>query len=139
MITIVGTRKLVLLMIVIGLVTLLMVTLSDNSQGAMYGVSFDENEEIHSLSPDHDESGEKTFVLNVENEGEATDMGEVLSLDRSITVPHDTYEHCILIRDINPLEPDVEEHKYYAEGLGVVAELEVSGDERVELISIENV
>ena len=72
--------------------------------------------------------------------GEAEDMGEVLSLDRSVTVPYGTYEHCILIRDIDPFEPDVEEHKYYAQGIGVVAELTVKGgDERVELISMETV
>jgi len=73
-------------------------------------------------------------------EDEAEDMGEVLSLNRSITVPHGTYEHCIMIRDINPHEPDVEEHKYYAKGIGVVAELTIrGGDERVELISMETI
>lgn len=69
--------------------------------------------------------------------GEAEDMGEVLSLNESITVPHGSYENLVMIRDINPYEPDVEEHKYYAEGIGVVAELTVrGGDERVELIEV---
>ena len=71
--------------------------------------------------------------------GEAEDMGEVLSLNETITVPTETYTNCIMIRDINPYEPDVEEHKYYAAGIGVVAELTVrGGDERVELIEIIN-
>ena len=68
--------------------------------------------------------------------GEAEDMGEVLSLSRSITVPHGTYDDCVMIRDVNPFEPEVEEHKYYTPGIGVVAELTVrGGDERVELIT----
>ena len=70
-------------------------------------------------------------------QGEAEDMGEVLSLNESIIVAHGTYDNCVMIRDINPYEPDVEEHKYYASGVGVVAELTVrGGDERVELIEI---
>ena len=70
--------------------------------------------------------------------GEAEDMGEVLSLNETITVPWGTYNNCVMIRDINPFEPEVEEHKYYAEGIGVVGELTIrGGDERVELISME--
>lgn len=71
--------------------------------------------------------------------GEAEDMGEVLSQNETITVALGTYKNCIMIKDINPFEPEVEEHKYYAEGIGVVAELTVKGgDERVELIEISS-
>lgn len=67
--------------------------------------------------------------------GEAEDMGEVLSTSESITIGLGTYDNCVMIRDINPFEPEVEEHKYYSAGIGVVAELTVrGGDERVELI-----
>jgi hypothetical protein len=38
-------------------------------------------------------------------------------------------------KDINPLEPNVVEHKFYAEDVGLVLEVTLSNDgERVELI-----
>ena len=41
----------------------------------------------------------------------------------------------MIIREWNPLEPDVVEDKYYAPGVGVVLEVKVEGgDGRVELI-----
>lgn len=67
-------------------------------------------------------------------EGEAEDQGEILDLEASAQVAFGSYSGCIKIKDINPFEPDVEEHKYYCEGVGVVLEEKVKGgDERVEL------
>ena len=46
-----------------------------------------------------------------------------------------TYEDVVVIREWNPLEPDVVEDKYYAPGTGLLLELTVEGeDARVELI-----
>ena len=69
--------------------------------------------------------------------GEAEDMGEVVALDVPVTLSDGTVYTCLQTRDFTPLEPDVNEHKYYASGVGVVLEEVVDGDERVELISVE--
>ncbi len=71
-------------------------------------------------------------------EGEAEDMGEVLSLNESETVPYGSYDNLLKTKDWTPLEPEVEENKYYAEGIGFVLEVMVKGgSERIELIEIK--
>lgn len=68
-------------------------------------------------------------------EGEAEDLGEVHEVGVSQTVPAGTYDDLVVIREWNPLEPDVVEDKYHAAGLGVVLEVKVQGgDGLVELI-----
>lgn len=70
-------------------------------------------------------------------EGEAEDMAEVLSLDASVTVEYGSFENCLQTKEWTPLEPDVEEHKYYASGVGLLLEEDVTeGDDRVELVEI---
>ena len=59
--------------------------------------------------------------------GEAEDMGQVLATGQTITVPAGAYTDVVQTRDWTPLEPDVEEHKYYAPGVGVVAEVTTKG------------
>jgi len=69
--------------------------------------------------------------------GKAEDMGEVASLDESLTVPYGSFQGCLKTRDWNPLEPDVEAHKYYAPGIGFVLEVKcIGGPDRVELVDI---
>jgi hypothetical protein len=69
--------------------------------------------------------------------GEAEDMGQVLSLNASATVPYGSFNDCLETKDFSPSEPDVVEHKFYAPGIGVVLEETVQGGtERVELIEI---
>lgn len=72
-------------------------------------------------------------------EGEAEDHGEVLALDAEATVPAGTYEELLQTADTTPLEPDVLEHKFYAEGIGLVLTIDREGDGREELLSVENV
>lgn len=68
-------------------------------------------------------------------EGEAEDLGEVLQLGVSETVTAGTFDDLVVIREWNPLEPDVIEDKYHASGVGVVLEVVVEGgDGRVELV-----
>jgi hypothetical protein len=70
-------------------------------------------------------------------EGEAEDMGAVLSLDESVVVQYGSFENVIMTRDWNPLEPDVVEHKWYAKDIGVIKEEEIGGEgEYVQLIDI---
>jgi hypothetical protein len=67
--------------------------------------------------------------------GVAEDMGEVVSLNESVTVPYGSFENVLKTRDWTPLEPGDEEHAYYAPGVGLV--LEAEGDDRLELMSVE--
>jgi hypothetical protein len=69
--------------------------------------------------------------------GEAEDMAEVIGLEKSKTVAHGSYDNCLQTREWTPLEPGVEEQKYYAAGIGVIYEVAVKGDEEyVELVEI---
>ncbi len=70
-------------------------------------------------------------------EGEAEDMGAVVSLDESVNVAYGSYDNCLLTREWTILEPDVEEEKYYSKGVGQILEMAVKGgSERLELIDI---
>ncbi len=64
--------------------------------------------------------------------GEAEDLGEVVALDVSVTVPAGSFEGCLRTRDLSTLDRTAEEFKTYCPGVGVV--LEEAGDERVELV-----
>ena len=70
--------------------------------------------------------------------GEAEDMGQVLTLNETVTVPFGTFANCLKTLDYNALEPGVEEHKYYAPGIGVVKEVEFKGgSDFAELVDIQ--
>lgn len=65
--------------------------------------------------------------------GEAEDMGEVLSLSASATSPAaDCNNNCLQTRDFTPLEPDVNENKFYAPGIGVIVALDVEEPDEPE-------
>lgn len=67
--------------------------------------------------------------------GEAEDLATVLELDAEVTGPAGEWAQVLKTEDTNPLEPEVVEHKFYAEGIGLVRSETVSGgDEIVELI-----
>jgi hypothetical protein len=63
--------------------------------------------------------------------GEAEDMGEIVAVNVLVTLANGETFVCLKTRDFTPLEPDVEEFKYYAPGIGVV--LEEEDGERLEL------
>jgi hypothetical protein len=66
--------------------------------------------------------------------GEAEDMGEVLSLTGTETVPAAACSgDCLITKDYTPLEPDGEENKYYAPNIGLILEVDVETADRVEL------
>lgn len=61
--------------------------------------------------------------------GEAEDMGEVLSLDDSVTIGLGTFAGCLRIKDWSPLEPEVVEHKFYSRAVGnLILEKKVAGE-----------
>lgn len=70
-------------------------------------------------------------------EGEAEDVAQVLSLNKTLTVPYGTFTDCLLTAEWNPLEPGIVEHKYYAAGVGLLRALAVKGESGYEdLVSI---
>ncbi len=66
----------------------------------------------------------------------AEDMGEVVSVDASETVPAGSFTGCLETKDTTPLEPDVEEHKYYCPGAGLILSIDATNGEREELVSV---
>jgi hypothetical protein len=66
--------------------------------------------------------------------GHAEDMGRVEHLDGTVAVPYGSFDGVLVTRDWTPLEPGLEEHKYYVRGVGLV--LEDEGRTRVELIEV---
>jgi hypothetical protein len=68
--------------------------------------------------------------------GEALDKARVLRLDGSITVPDGTFAQLLVTSERSPLEPQTEQ-KYYAPGVGEVAERVVKGHhEEFQLVSV---
>ncbi len=66
--------------------------------------------------------------------GFAEDMAEVLSVSASASVPFGSFTDVVQTRDYTPLEPGVEEHKYYARGIGLIREVDPSTGEEAVLI-----
>jgi hypothetical protein len=66
--------------------------------------------------------------------GHAEDMAEIAQVGTTKAIALGQYSDVLVIKEWNPLEPDVVEQKYYAPGVGVVAEETVTGgDEKAEL------
>ena len=68
--------------------------------------------------------------------GVAEDQAEVLEIDGTVDLDLESYADVVVTADTTPLEPELEEHKFYAPDIGLVAEETVrGGDERVVLTS----
>jgi hypothetical protein len=66
--------------------------------------------------------------------GEAEDLAEVDRLDATESVPFGAFDQLVVIKEWNPLEPDVVEEKYFAPNVGLVLEVKTEGgDGRSEL------
>jgi hypothetical protein len=69
--------------------------------------------------------------------GHAEDKAQVLSLKEQVEVPFGHYRpgRVLMTRDLNPLQPKILEHKFYARGVGPVLTVGVSGGaDREELV-----
>jgi hypothetical protein len=68
-------------------------------------------------------------------EGEAEDRGEIVSLDEQAQVPFGHFRPVVMTEDTTPLHPRILEFKFYAEGVGVVLAVGISGgSDREELL-----
>lgn len=68
--------------------------------------------------------------------GEAEDMGEVMRVGETMTVPFGSFADVVQTKDWTPLEPKALEHKFYAPGVGLIKELDVNSGETIELIEV---
>jgi hypothetical protein len=59
--------------------------------------------------------------------GEAEDAAAVLSLDEQVEAPQGSYRGVLMTKDFTPLYPEILEYKFYAQGVGPVVVLGVSG------------
>jgi hypothetical protein len=60
--------------------------------------------------------------------GHAEDEGYILSTGEQVQVPAGLYKGTLMTRDTSPLEPKLVELKFYAEGVGPVMEVPISGE-----------
>ena len=68
--------------------------------------------------------------------GHAEDGASIISTDALAKVPYGRFENGVQTRNFSGIEPDVIEEKIYAQGVGVVLEITVSGgSDRDELLS----
>ena len=67
--------------------------------------------------------------------GEAEDLARVVARGVNVTVPVGTFRDCLQTEETTPLEPDAQEQKYYAAGIGMVLAVNREG-ERTELVQI---
>jgi hypothetical protein len=69
--------------------------------------------------------------------GIVADMGKVLSLKETATVPYGTFADCVETMEWTPLEPGDRAHKYYVRGIGPVLEESTRrGRQRLELVGV---
>ena len=67
--------------------------------------------------------------------GNAEDVVEILATDgNESAVAAACSDNCLVTRDFSPLDPESEENKYYAPGIGLIVEIDLTTGDRVELI-----
>lgn len=70
---------------------------------------------------------------------EAEDVAQILNTHESVTVDYGAYTQCLQVAEWNVLEPGIIEHKFYAQGVGLLRAVAVKGDSGFEdLTAIEN-
>ncbi len=67
--------------------------------------------------------------------GDAEDMGLLLTLTGSTSVPYGDFDNLVLTYDYNPLEATAHEVKYYAAGIGEVKTLDLTTGETSVLMA----
>jgi hypothetical protein len=64
----------------------------------------------------------------------AEDKGAILSVNEKVCVPYRCFSNVLQTEDINPLEPEIVENKYYAQDIGYIKGVMVKGGEEVETL-----
>jgi hypothetical protein len=68
--------------------------------------------------------------------GQAEDMGQVLSVNESVTVPFGSFDQVVKTFDFSKLETNAKEQKFYAAGIGLIKEMDLNSNEEVVLIKM---
>jgi hypothetical protein len=76
-------------------------------RGAMFGV----------LLPGRPSVG---MTFQQESAPTAQDIGEIMSTTATVATPAGTFTDVVVVRETTPLEPDAEDFKYYAPGIGLI-------------------
>lgn len=66
--------------------------------------------------------------------GEAEDQGQVLSVGESVTAPFGAFQDVVKTYDFSSLDADLQEHKFYTSGIGLVMEINLLSGEEVALV-----
>lgn len=66
--------------------------------------------------------------------GEAEDQGQVLSATENVSIPFGSFGNVIMTYDFSAIDPDLKENKFYASGIGLLKEIDMSTGEEVVLI-----
>ena len=70
-------------------------------------------------------------------EGEAEDVGQVILMGETLTVPFGTFSNCMRTLEYSPLTPKIEENKIYAPGVGLLRAVATKGESGFEdLVSV---
>jgi hypothetical protein len=70
--------------------------------------------------------------------GQAEDSAQILSVTENVEVPYGSFAHVLMTKDFTPLDPKLVELKFYANGVGPVLVVPISGGSgREELLSFE--
>ena len=64
----------------------------------------------------------------------AEDMAELVSVTESITIPNGSFENVVQTLNSTPLEPYALEHKFYAEGVGMIKGVDLNTGDEVFLV-----
>lgn len=68
---------------------------------------------------------------------EAEDEAEIIATGLNITIPFGTFNGSIQTRNFTALEPDLNEHKFYAPGIGLIKEVNLADNSEILLVSIQ--
>lgn len=68
--------------------------------------------------------------------GHSEDLAFVAEVNQTVNVPAGTFDDCIFVVERTPVEPDDIVGKYYAPGVGMVLEIDLTNGERLELLEI---
>ncbi len=81
-----------------------------------------------------------TIIRQEVRYGDAEDVIEIESVTATESAPGGACsETCLRTRDFTPLDPEVEENKFYAPGIGLIVEIDSETGERVELVEFAGV
>ena len=67
----------------------------------------------------------------------AEDRAEITGTGLTVSIPLGTYTNCIQTKNWTELEPDLNENKFYAPGIGLVKEVNVTDKTEIVLITIQ--